>query len=53
MNGNGRLDFSDLVHLFENLNAPEALKNAEDFDFNDNGLLDMADIITLFNMLII
>ena len=53
VNGNGRLDFSDLVLLFANLDAPEVLNNAEDFDFNDNGVLDMADIITLFNMLII
>ena len=52
VNGNGRLDFSDVVLLFKNLDAPEVLNNAEDFDFNGNGLLDMADLIALFELVI-
>jgi hypothetical protein len=52
VNGNGRLDFSDVVLLFKNLEAPEVLNNAEDFDFNGNGLLDMADLIALFELVI-
>ncbi len=52
VNGNGRLDFSDVVLLFRHLDAPEVLNNAEDFDFNGNGLLDMADLIVLFELVI-
>jgi len=52
LNGNERLDFSDVVLLFRNLDASEVLNNVEDFDFNDNGLLDMADVIALFEMII-
>ena len=51
VNGNGRLDFSDLVRFFQSLDAPEVLDNAEDFDFNDNGVIDMADVIALFEMI--
>lgn len=52
VNGNGRLDFSDVVLLFRNLESPEVLDNVADFDFNGNGLLDMADLIALFEMVI-
>ena len=52
VNGNSRLDFSDVVLLFKSLDAPEVVNNAADFDFNGNGLLDMADLIELFQMVI-
>jgi PKD repeat protein len=44
VNGNGRLDFSDVVALFENL--PDA--RAPFQDFNDNGRIDFDDIVELF-----
>ena len=50
LNGNGRLDFSDVVLFFWSLDTPEVLNNADDFDFNGNGLVDMADVVSLFNM---
>ena len=52
VNGNGRLDFSDVVILFTNLESPVVLNNTDDFDFNGNGLLDMADLIVLFELVI-
>jgi len=48
INGNGRLDFDDVIQLFEHITAPEVVNNAEVFDFNHNGRVDMSDIIELF-----
>jgi lysophospholipase L1-like esterase len=47
VNGNGRLDFADVVLFFAQIdwcaaNAPRA------FDFNANGRLDFADVVRLF-----
>jgi hypothetical protein len=47
INGNGRLDFSDVVALFENL--PDA--RAPFQDFNDNGRIDFDDIVELFKQI--
>ena len=52
LNGNSRLDFADIVALFEHMNSPEVQSDIAAFDFNGNGLLDMADIQTLFDVLI-
>ena len=52
INGNGELDFADLLTLFTHMNSPEVQNNAVDFDYNSNGLVDMADIIALFDMMI-
>ena len=52
INGNGRLDFSDIVRLFENLNTPEVQDNWMVFDFNSNGRVDMDDVIVLFERII-
>ncbi len=52
INGNSRLDFADIVYLFQNLIDLISQGHAEHLDFNDNGLLDMADIVELFNMII-
>ena len=48
INGNGRLDFNDVVMFFENLNTPEVQGNWRVFDFNSNGGVDMGDVIVLF-----
>ena len=52
LNGNSRLDFADIVALFDHMNSPEVQSNIAAFDFNGNGLLDMADIQVLFDVLI-
>lgn len=52
VNGNGKLDFADILTLFTHMNSPEVQNNAADFDYNSNGLVDMADIIALFDMMI-
>ena len=52
INGNGRLDFADLVALFEHLDSSAVQDNPEYFDFNGNGEVDMADVLELFNELI-
>lgn len=52
LNGNSRLDFADIVALFEHMDSPEVLSDVAAFDFNGNGLVDMADVLTLFEVLI-
>ncbi|MCH7652262.1 MAG: PKD domain-containing protein [Chloroflexi bacterium] len=52
INGNGRLDFADLVTLFQHLNSPVVQDNPDYFDYNDNGKVDMGDVLALFNLLI-
>ena len=52
INGNGRLDFADLVALFEHLGSAAVQDNPQFFDYNDNGVVDMADVLELFNDLI-
>lgn len=51
INGNGRLDFADLIVLFGQKDSPEIQNNQSDFDFNGNGFVDLADIVTLFGAL--
>ncbi len=52
LNGNSRLDFADIVALFDHMDSPEVQGDIAAFDFNGNGLLDMADLLTLFDLLI-
>ena len=52
LNGNGRLDFDDVVTLFEYFNSPTVQDNQAVFDYNGNGRVDMDDVIALFDMLI-
>jgi len=47
VNGNGRLDYDDIVTLFEHLEGDSAQLNADAFDFNDNGRLDYDDVVEL------
>ena len=48
-NGNGRLDFADIVALFSHLSSPEVQNNQSYFDFNGSGGVDMADVVELFD----
>lgn len=52
INGNGRLDFSDIVALFEYLDSPDIQTHPEFYDFNRNGVIDMADVISLFDTVV-
>ena len=52
INGNGRLDFDDIVKFFKHISSQAIQSNSPDFDFNDNGLIDMDDIVQLFMILV-
>ena len=51
VNGNGQLDFADILNLFLLLDSIEVQENLADFDYNGNGFADMADVVTVFNVL--
>jgi secreted PhoX family phosphatase len=48
VNGNGRLDYDDVVTLFEYIEDDSAQLNEAAFDFNQNGRLDYDDIVDLY-----
>lgn len=50
LNGNGRLDFADVIALFEHLDSAEIQDNSARFDFDGNGNVDMGDTLALFAM---
>jgi len=51
VNGNGRLDFDDVVKFFKNFGEPVVSDYTEFYDFNQNGRLDFADVVRLFKKL--
>jgi PKD repeat protein len=51
INGNGRLDYDDIVQLFESIGRNAVGANAELYDFNGNGRIDFNDIVALFKLL--
>ena len=51
INGSGRLDFADVVGLFENLESPEVTDNMALFDFDGDGAIGFGDVISLFEEL--
>jgi len=48
LNGNGNIDFNDVVEYFQHLEWIEENYPVEDIDFNGNGLVDFDDIVELF-----
>jgi len=48
LNGNGGLDFDDVVQFFKHLEWIEANEPIACFDFNGNGGIDFDDIVRLF-----
>ena len=48
LNGNGRLDYDDVVRLFRHFEDPAVRECWRLYDFNRNGRLDYDDIVTLF-----
>ncbi|WP_227738931.1 alkaline phosphatase D family protein [Halorientalis pallida] len=49
VNGNGRLDYSDIETLFEHFDDDSVQLNRAAYDFNENGKLDYDDIVTLYD----
>ena len=47
LNGNGLLDFDDVVRLYDGLDY----LNSDKFDFNGDGVLDIGDVIALYDEL--
>jgi len=50
LNNNGRLDYADIVVLFENMAWLIEDERGLLLDFNHNGKLDYADIVVMFEM---
>ena len=48
VNGNGRMDYNDIVLLFENLDSDAVTLNKAAYDFNQNGELDYDDVVELY-----
>jgi len=48
VNGNGRLDYDDVVLLFQEFDSDAVRMNEEAYDFNENGRLDFDDIVALY-----
>jgi PKD repeat protein len=49
VNGNGGIDFADVVKYFQNMQWIRNNQYVPFFDYNGNGLIDFADLIMLFN----
>ncbi len=49
LNGNHRLDFNDVVVLFQYLADPLVQAHWVYFDYNENGRLDFDDVVELFH----
>jgi PKD repeat protein len=49
LNGNGRLDFSDLLLYFNNMDWIETSQPEGIFDYNKNGHIDFNDLMMLFD----
>jgi PKD repeat protein len=47
LNGNGELDYDDVVLLFNNTESEAVTDNVDAFDFNDNGRIDFDDVVDL------
>jgi PKD repeat protein len=50
INGNGRLDFADVVTYFNNMQWIRDNGLTAYFDYNRNGRIDFSDVVDLFNM---
>jgi C1A family cysteine protease len=51
INGNGILDFDDVVAYYDNMDWIEDNVPIELFDYNNNGLIDFDDVVKLYDML--
>ena len=51
INGNGMLDFDDVVAYYDNMEWIEEKVPIESFDYNKNRLIDFDDVVKLYDML--
>lgn len=51
INGNGMLDFNDVVAFYNNMDWIEENVPLKYFDYNKNGLIDFDDVVKLYDML--
>ncbi|QLK25916.1 DUF839 domain-containing protein [Natrinema zhouii] len=49
VNGNGRLDYNDVVLLFDHIEDDSVTLNADAYGFNENGRIDYDDIDELYD----
>ncbi len=49
LNGNGRVDYDDVVVLFRNLDSEAVTDDPDAFDLNGNGRVDYDDVVQLFD----
>jgi endoglucanase len=48
LNGNGRLDYNDIVVFINNMDSSAMTDHAAAYDFNGNGQIDFADVVSMF-----
>jgi len=51
INGNGILDFNDVVAYYDNIDWIVENMQLEFFDYNKNGLIEFDDVVMLYDML--
>ncbi len=49
LNGNGRLDYNDIIVLFEQFDSDAVRMHVDSYDFNENSQIDFDDIVTLYD----
>jgi len=48
VNGNGEVDYSDVIEYFNHMDSEAMQDQVEYFDYNGNGEIDFADLVDLF-----
>ncbi|WP_226011177.1 hypothetical protein [Halomicrobium salinisoli] len=48
LNGNGEIDYDDVVSYFENVENDALADHVDAYDYNGNGEIDYADLVALF-----
>jgi len=48
LNGNGEIDFGDVVEYFNNMDSEGMQANVDFYDYTGNGAVDYADLVDLF-----
>ncbi|WP_226021767.1 dockerin type I domain-containing protein [Halomicrobium salinisoli] len=48
LNGNGQVEFTDVIKFYYQRNDPAIQNNTEAYDFNGNGRIDLDDVVSLF-----
>jgi endoglucanase len=48
VNGNGQIDYNDIVVFINHMNEPVISEQVAAYDYNGNGRIDFADVVSLF-----